>query len=665
MIRRALLGMSMAVLLAGCAADEEEEPASSAWACQASAQALVRRSFISVAGRMPRGQAEIDVYEDVVRALRKGGLSERDTRQKLVELLARDESYTLRWADVLLDSIQVPRRITSSYFGGLAKDCFGPVGVFEGPAVAEWVRDHGPLDDNTAVANFTVGRLLTSSIRIDDLSPFYRAGLFQLMTQAPPGMNVDAAQLEWTRRKVLGERFQAIYLNRDVTCLKCHNSQDSVTYDADPSLNRAWPLAGYFEEALYGDSQASADPLTYYSLFRHGDVTPAADGPWGWSAKSCSGFRVPNTDDPLGYEIAFGSIKTTPERPTLGKRASIWNLEYSLRRGIDEIATTGGIAHDPDDPSLISDPDQALAYLVATTIAEDVWEEAVGTRLTIANHFPRTQVARDTLARLTDVFVLSHFSLQKLLTEIVADPSFNLSSPDEDCGSKAYPLPRIFDPWTDRDSNPQARGNSVGDAVNARAPRPMLRSLHTTMGWPALPDFPLAQDGDFQAALGFFLSSSEPGFRGLGMEARLVWEDRYGRCDLAQPDYVSDLMARATGAGAPLREVVLALKDRLVNEPWIDASEIAPLESLLGAPLSTATSASHEASVRLVCGAYISSPQFLLGGLPAKDTRDIPSLTPEAENYDATCQATKLRLEGSGANWSIECSPGALSVRLN
>ena len=34
----------------------------------------------------------------------------------------------------------------------------------------------------------------------------------------------------------------------------------------------------------------------------------------------------------------------------------------------------------------IADPDQALAYMVATNIVEGVWREAVGTRLTIARN---------------------------------------------------------------------------------------------------------------------------------------------------------------------------------------------------------------------------------------------------------------------------------------
>lgn len=653
-------------LCCACASDGDAESKSDAYDCQDSAQALVRRSFPAVTGRLARGQAEVNVYEDIVVGLRKGGLSEHDVRERLVELLARDESYFLRWSDFFLDSIQVPRRITSSYFGGLAQDCFGPVGVPEAPALAEWVRDHSPVEPNDQTGNFTVGRLLTSSLRLDDISPFLRAGLFQLMTQAPPGMNVSPSQLEWTRRKVLGERFQAIYLNRDVTCLKCHNSEASITYDADPAQNRAWPLPGYFEQALYGTSDGQGDPMQFYSVFRHEDVTPAPEGPWSWSAKSCHGFKLPAVDDPLGYQVSFGSIKSSPEHPTLGKRASVWNLEYALRRGIDNTAVTGVVARDPTDPNLISDADEALAYLVAMSTAEDVWEEAVGTPLTIANHFPRTSAARDVLLRLTNTFLFSRFSLRKLLTEIIADPSFNLKAPEASCGEKAYPLPRIFDPWTDRDSDPNARANSVGDAIAARPPRALVRSLHAAMGWPAVPDFPLqASDGDFQAAIGFFLSSSEPGFRGLGLEARLVWEERYGRCDISTPDALSDLVSRGMASGASVREVIIALKDRLINEPWIDDSEVGPLESVLGGSLGSAVTAAQEPRLRLVCGAYVASPQFLLSGLPARQTRTVPTLAPDADNYDAVCAAVALKLSGAPTSWSVECAPGTLSVRLN
>jgi hypothetical protein len=260
----------LASALAAAACDSAEEvPETKSWQeCQAGDRALVTRAFSAVTGRLPHGQAEINVYQDVVQQLRKKGMDEKSVRGELVRALSRDDAYVLHWADFFLDALHMRRRVTSSYFGSLNADCFGPVGVPESADLAEYVRDSSPLDSNPSFVNFTVGRLLTSSLLLDDLSPYYRAGLFQLMTAALPGNNVDPLTLEWTRRKVLGETFHETYLNRNITCLKCHNSEFSITADADPALNRAWPIAGYFERALYGDSEAPGDPMQFHSVFR-------------------------------------------------------------------------------------------------------------------------------------------------------------------------------------------------------------------------------------------------------------------------------------------------------------------------------------------------------------------------------------------------------------
>jgi hypothetical protein len=45
--------------------------------------------------------------------------------------------------------------------------------------------------------------------------------------------------------------------------------------------------------------------------------------------------------------------------------------------------------------------------------------------------------------------------------------------------------------------------------------------------------------------------------------------------------------------------------------------------------------------------------------------RDVPVLTPETDTYDAVCKTLALRISGSDATWSVECSSGTLSVRLN
>jgi hypothetical protein len=55
----------------------------------------------------------------------------------------------------------------------------------------------------------------------------------------------------------------------------------------------------------------------------------------------------------------------------------------------------------------------------------------------------------------------------------------------------------------------------------------------------------------------------------------------------------------------------------------------------------------------------------LLAGVPDEWTRDVPALAAETDTYDAVCKALALRVSGSDATWSLECSSGTLSVRLN
>jgi hypothetical protein len=331
---------------------------------------------------------------------------------------------------------------------------------------------------------------------------------------------------------------------------------------------------------------------------------------------------------------------------------------------VDTVASSG-LARDPDDPRIILDADQAFAYVVAMTVAERVWDEVVGAPLTIANHFPRTVEQRDTLTLLTDRFISAHFSLRALLSEIVAHPVFNLREPAAHCGSGPYALPRLLNPWTDNEVDPARRGNSVGDGVFAKSPRPLVRSLHQAMEWPAPVDFPDLADGDRQAALGFHLGSAESGFRGLHSEARLVWEDAYGHCSLtSDPDFLSHAIDAAETAGASVEDVVVLLKDRLLGEPWVDETERASLEQALGTPLADTRVRELEPRLRLICGAYVSSPQFLLGGLPPRDTRDVPKLTAEGQSYSAICDIVARRAELETPSFRVECGTDRLTVRL-
>jgi hypothetical protein len=144
----------------------------------------------------------------------------------------------------------------------------------------------------------------------------------------------------------------------------------------------------------------------------------------------------------------------------------------------------------------------------------------------------------------------------------------------------------------------------------------------------------------FQQSVGTFLRNSERGFRGLDFQARLAWEDRYGACarpGWVQGDFIDGLVGRgAANPSTTVGDVISALKDRLINEPAIEAgAETDALTAIVG-PLEASATAATVDGVRRVCGALVVSPQFLLQGIVGRDG-ERPILTPGNVDYAAIC----------------------------
>jgi hypothetical protein len=267
------------------------------------------------------------------------------------------------------------------------------------------------------------------------------------------------------------------------------------------------------------------------------------------------------------------------------------------------------------------------------------------------------------LMGLTEHFVASHFSLKTLLLDVVANPAFNLKAPDEGCGGAPYELPNIFDPWTITDNDLSKRSNSPADGAFAISSRPLLRSLHRAMEWPYRPDYPgTGTEEAFQTAIGHFIKDAAPGYRGLDFQGRLTWETTYGGCfDLSGNDFIDKIKAQAaTTPGATVGDAMIALKDRLLGDPAVEpAAEKPALEALLGAPLASTDLSVLDKQLRSACGVFVSTPQFMLGGIIPKDTRDVPKLTPKDVSYDVTCGALAL---GLAAQYTVTCSSGTATV---
>lgn len=606
--------------------------------CHGSDEAFVRRAFDAVLGRRPHSTQEAKVYEALLaqaEALKPGG-----GRAAVIAALTRDAGYVRRWTEVYRDALLVQRA------GPLANaSCYGATPHADAVAMATFVRDR-PATTRTSTQAITMADVIDGALRLDDVSPIYLGHLFPMLARTFTGANAAPASLERARRADFGGRFDAAYLRRDGVCLRCHNSEASVTFRDDPATNRHFALPGRFEKALFGASTGAPDDATHdgvqrmRAVLRYEGVVNGDISPWGMSL-ACGGFVAEDKikDDFTGVDGKFAGLS--------GTRVSVWGLERSLRRGFDRLRAHG-LTRGPD--GLVPDSDEAFAYLVSVNIVERVWEEIIGSRLTIATSFPRNQASENQLLSLTEAFIASGYSHGTLLQRIAASPAFDPPTLDDACLPTPYALPAIYDPWITEEPI-ERRGNGPGDAVAPRSSRTLLRATYGALEWtlPAQSDFTEYEQtfGRFQAEIGVPLRSTIPGFRGLDFGARLAWEQHVGACKNpgVGPDFVDRTLAHGDETpGATLRDVLVAIKDRLVGEPTLSAKEAELAAALIEAPLLAPVSSLSETqrlSVRRFCGVLLSSPQMLLLGLtPLPVPGDaVPRLTLPAYDGPAVCNA--------------------------
>ncbi|HWU91341.1 MAG TPA: hypothetical protein VN253_28940, partial [Kofleriaceae bacterium] len=414
--------------------------------CGGDPPAFVRQAFLALDGRRPKSQAEVDVYVDLYNQAAAQG---RDAPALVARAIMTRPEFAERWIDVVMDALHVQRLDVQAEV-----ECWNV--ALRGTttaALAMSVRGK-PASQVADGMSFTMLDLARSSIALDDLTPIYRGQLFSLVSHPIPAANVDVIEAELARRADFGATFDASYLHRDTVCLGCHNSETSVTDSDDPVRDRHWPVPGLPEKAVYGVSTGVGAERAHAVFRSHDFAGSGTTRPWGWS-NTCGAFAAPAgiPVDPAGIDAKLGSIT--------GVRPTVFDLDGALKRGFDALRAGGA----PTGP--IADPDTALAWLVTLKIAEDVWREATGTQLTIANYYPRNQAARDLLYGLAKQLVTSGFSLKALLVAVVTSDYFNRIPADGHCGPAPYTYPNVFDPWVTAEADPARRQNGPGDAVTA------------------------------------------------------------------------------------------------------------------------------------------------------------------------------------------------------
>jgi hypothetical protein len=692
-MRNALLATLAAIGLGACGTDHRKPDDDGVGTdvpfteCGGDPQSFVRQSFLSLTGRRPKSQAEVDVYADLYAAVKTAG---GDPKETVARAIMERPEFADRWIETFMDAMHVQRIDVQN-----EASCWDrPVRTTVDSGLAMSVRSQAATTAGDGKGAWTMADLARSTIALDDPTPLYRAQLFSMVAHPIPAANVPAKEAELARRADFGETFDSGFLHRDIVCLGCHTSERSVTDSDDPVIDRHWPVPGLAEKAVFGSS-GGIEPDRAHAMFRVDDfVDRGSARPWGWS-QDCGQFATSVPDDIANIDGKFASL--------MGKRITVYDLERALARGFDQLR--GQLPAIGTDGA-ITDPDAALAWLVTLKITEDVWKRATGTSLTIANYYPRNQHASDLLYALATRFTQSGFSIKALLVAIVQSDYFNRQAPEAGCGKTPYTYPAVFDPWVTADADPERRFNGPGDAVTAVDARTLVTATNAALDWaapPAVSRFPDYGDGceestcsqmqsycsqfqaccnshkaaclmggvmpsvqvPFERGVGMFLRNSERGFRGLDFQARLVWEDRFGACNkptwmMVEKDFIEKLVVASAGdATATVKDVASAIKDRIIGEPAIvDANEIAAMEGLFGVSLDMPASAVTAAAARQLCGALLGSPQFLLQGVAGRGG-DRPKLTPAEHGYDAICADVATKVAGR----TVMCGGGRLSLQ--
>ncbi len=430
-------------------------------------------------------------------------------------------------------------------------------------------------------------------------------------------------------------------LNHQLDCFACHNSVFSTTNGGGWDRTHAIPLQ--LEAAVYGNN--FFDPVDTkaktYGVFRGDQLSGAMTvAPWGM-IDQCGAIRTSLTDLPAIDSFFAGAS---------GNQLGLIDVVTKFKTGSDALKTSGVSRTSVPGQNPTVPGDQGYAFMVATTIAENVWEQLHGEKLTIANYYPRDRQQRNMLWNLSEfVLIPNDYSLMDVIARIMTGKFFNRTGPDVGGGTTPYRLPMILDPWVQKDPrlpdptpDPKEHNNGQGELVHRYSPRSLFNSVAAALDWPGPKRFPDTSypSSALVKAMGQYTSDAEQGTRGVDFQGLLSWEAQHGVCqkpDGVTTDWVDRLITSipafdAANPAFPLTvaDLVATMKDWLIGEQSISAvapvssdpavpvlSEQSALFGLFGVPLnSTAASVvGLQSKARQLCGVLLQSPRFMLAGL--------------------------------------------------
>jgi hypothetical protein len=656
----------------GDADDDGGEPnppgPDTAEACDAGDEAFVKRLIPLIQGRKPEGMREVRLLVSMIAQLDALGV---DGRGVLARGLTSGDLYLRRWRQFMWEQLRINRVEVKSNF-----TCYSVAnGPNTGPDLAAFIRDNAALDTSFG-AKFSMADVLESALHLDDISPIYRADMFARMARPLGGANISQEEFEVNARSNFGEIFESAYLGRRSGCLECHNSEESVTYSPDPKTNHFWAIPGNFERAIYGEAKGRPE-AELYAVFRVTGflVEQNQNGSRPWGMSSCGSFDPGRDGDILSDKGYLGG--------ELPAGQNLFDVDPLLKSGFASLAADGLELED----NLEVAPDQALAYLTATNLVNNVWKEMMGYPLTLAHNFPRNEKQREILQTLTEAFVAEDYSLRALLTEIALHPYFNVDAPDLCDTSTAYFLEPVFEPYAPTSADPDRRGNGVGDRVQRFSAWVLIESAMRSMWWP-LPvrhvggqdEFPAI---DFLRDQGAFIKDAQNGFNGVDFNGLLSWENRVatgenpqlgGACtgplgqECATYEWLELMLVEGSKTpGTTIRDLAAAIKDRLIAEPTIsDEAELAAIASVMGldpaTKMSEVDTGTLEDAARRFTGLILNTPQFMLSGVPSRDQDPAhdPAFAVPGTDTAALCDQLAPLVLADAYKWS--CGPDGVKI---
>ena len=633
--------------------------------CDAGDEAFVKRVVPLIQGRKPEGMREVLLLVGMIEQLDALGV---DGRAVVARGLASGDLYLARWKQFLWEQLRINRiEVKSNY------KCYSvPAGPGSGPDLAAFIRDND-AEGSQFGQSFTMADVMESALRLDDMSPLYRADMFARMARPLGGANISQEEFEVNARSNFGEIFESAYLGRRSGCLECHNSEESVTFNPDPAKNHFWSIPGKFERAIYGDAKGRPE-AELYAAFRVTGFLADMNGTRAWGMSSCGTFD-PSGDGDILSDVGYLGGELPPGQ-------NLFDIDPLFKSGFATLAGDGLQLED----NLEVAPDQALAYLTATNIVNNVWKELMGYPLTLAHNFPRNEKQRQILQSLTETFIAEDYSLRALITEIALHPYFNADAPDV-CGtSTPYFMEPVFEPFAITDADPNARGNGVGDRVQRFSAWVLIESAARSMWWD-LPAHHVGGQDDFPALdflrdQGVFLKDAQNGFNGVDFNGLLSWEDRLaagadpklgGACTgpLGQPcaavEWIELMLVEAYNMNATLAEVASAIKDRLIAEPTLDGeAELQAIAAVMqldpALKMKDSDPVTLEAAARRFAGLILNTPQFMLSGVPSRDQDParLPKFVVPGTDTAALCDNLAPLILGDAYKWS--CAADGVTI---